>query len=244
MSGGVANLQTTYFVGNVLRTYQQLLYGVGVAYPCRTQLTGINHLIAILTGGFQFEFGQQVALGLVDVGYAVGPRHFQTDALVAQVGSYSSQVNQFLFGIKVHIARFTRTNTVCSHSVEHVFHGMKSQEALAQSRDKYTVLVHIGHLLLVVQHVLHSRTIQWPGINVRVNVIIGGGTIEPRLAQLPVTAGFLPRVAGILYHVFGDVSGSCLAQSQALVIQFHRGIGHAAVSRYHGLLNIVFGHQF
>ena len=123
---------------------------------------------------------------------------------------------------------------------------MEAEQTLAQRRAYVLAgalaVVHLRHLGGIGEHGLHGGLVERPGIDVGVDIIVGGSAEKPCLAELPIAAGLDPGLARAAHLRLGEPGGTGLAHGVADVGQAHRGVGQAAVGGHHSIVDIV-GHD-
>ena len=78
---------------------------------------------------------------------------------------------------------------------------MEPEQAVTQiGADIIGIPLDLGHHTVVVQQVLKRRAVQRPGVDMRVDVVIGRSAVKVGLAELPVLARGDPVVAGGLHQ--------------------------------------------
>ena len=238
---GVTHLQVSHLTGDINRTGDDLFGCFLVGDEDRTCLTGVDHLptVAVFVG---------LDLGLVQQGFLLGthfagPGVLQQDSLLGQVLNNTVQIDGL--GVRqVSGMRITRTDStaVLNHRLkEQVLSSVETLERIAQFVTYVctTLFFDLSHLCIVVQQGIHSVEVERPRVDVRVDVVRTGRSVEEGLALLPMLTHQSPSRISFYHQVSIVLTGFHFGQdSFSLTEQRHAGIGHLAVGSYNGVVYI------
>lgn len=107
---------------------------------------------------------------------------------------------------------------------------MESYKSIVEVGDS---VLDVRHHLLAVEKVLKSDLVKRPGVDVRVDAVLGRGSEKESLAPLPVLAGGFPEVAGCL-----DIGiGRCRLKFLDRRLKIKRLVSEVLVRRDHSVVH-------